>query len=74
MKYLKIICLLNIAAIKWRKYLNITCLLLPSHDCVADSVRFFNQNSAFYTVGATKSHDLCLNVFLSQAVDLFYLR
>ena len=40
----------------------------------ADLVRFFNQDTAFYTVSARQSHDLCLNGFLSQAVGLFYLR
>ena len=43
---------------------NITCLLLPSHDCAAEAVClfvfFFNQDTAFYTVGARHSHDMCL--------------
>ena len=52
----------------------ITSLLFPSHDWVAHSVRFLNQDIAFNTMGAGQSHDMCFHGFLSQAVGLFYLR
>ena len=44
---------------------NITCLLIPSYDCVADSVRFFNQDTVFYTVDTRQSHDMCFNQVVS---------
>ena len=31
--------------------------------CVADSIRFFNQGTAFYTVVIRQSYDMCFNGF-----------
>ena len=50
------------------------CYFRSTIELLTRFVFFFNQDTVFFTVGARQSHDFCFNGFLSQAVDLFWLR